>query len=88
MLFSFQNNLPVFSFSKKYVKNGAAAALAIDPFDMGAQAGEQYRILSRGGKGPLRAYARSARLIVNRKVIEKMKVQTSSEILRSAEFVE
>jgi putative ABC transport system substrate-binding protein len=88
MLFSFQNNLPVFSFSKKYVMNGAAAALAIDPHDMGAQAGEQYRVLSRGGKGPLRAYARTARLIVNRKVIEKMKVQTSSEILRNADFVE
>jgi putative ABC transport system substrate-binding protein len=88
MLFSFQNNLPVFSFSKKYVSNGAAAALAIDPFDMGAQAGEQYRILSKGGKGPLRAYARTARLLVNRKVIEKMKVQTSREILQNAESVE
>ncbi|HET7317702.1 MAG TPA: ABC transporter substrate binding protein [Nitrospirota bacterium] len=88
MLFSFQNNLPVFSFSKKYVKNGAAAALAIDPFDMGVQAGEQYRTLSKGGKGPLRAYARTSRLIVNRKVITKMKVQTSGEMLQNAESVE
>lgn len=88
ILFSFQNNLPVFSFSKKYVKNGAAAALAIDPYDMGAQAGEQYRVLSRGGKGPLRAYARTVRLIVNKKVITKMKVQTNNEMLQNAEFVE
>ncbi|HSB33378.1 MAG TPA: ABC transporter substrate binding protein [Nitrospirota bacterium] len=88
MLFSFQNNVPVLSFSKKYVKDGAVAALAIDPYDMGAQAGEQYQVLSRGGKGPLRAYARTARLTVNRKVIEKMNVQTNGEILRNAEFVE
>ncbi|HSB33967.1 MAG TPA: ABC transporter substrate binding protein [Nitrospirota bacterium] len=88
MLFSFQKNIPVFSFSKKYVKNGAAAALAIDPYDMGAQAGEQYKVLSRGGKGPLRAYARAARLIVNRKVISKMKVQTNNDMLQNAEFVE
>lgn len=88
MLFSFQNNIPVFSFSKKYVKNGAAAALAIDPYDIGAQAGEQYKVLSRGGKGPLQAYARAARLIVNRKIISKMKVQTNNEMLQKAEFVE
>ena len=40
LLFSFQNNVPVFSFSSKYVKMGALASLSVDPFALGAQTGE------------------------------------------------
>ncbi|HSQ78732.1 MAG TPA: ABC transporter substrate binding protein, partial [Nitrospirota bacterium] len=40
LYFSFQNSVPIFSFSKKYVERGAVAALDVDPYDMGTQAGE------------------------------------------------
>jgi putative ABC transport system substrate-binding protein len=88
MLFSFQNKIPVFSFSNKYVETGAAAALAINPYEMGAQSGELARLVSRGEKVPKRLYARNPRLIVNRKVISKIGVRISDEILRNAEHVE
>ncbi len=88
MLFSFQNNVPVFSFAKKYVKRGAVAALTVDPYDMGVQAGELARLLSRGGKGPVRAYAREPRLVVNEKVAAKINARINRELVRNAEKVE
>lgn len=88
MLFSFQNNIPVFSFSKKYVQQGAAAALKVTPFDMGVQAGELARMLLQGKEGPLREYARNPRLIVNRKVCTKLGVRLNNDIVHNAENVE
>ncbi len=89
MLFSFQNKIPVFSFSRKYVETGAAAALTINPSEIGAQSGELARaVLSRPEKGPPKAYARNPRLIVNRKVISKIGVRIGDEIVRNAEHVE
>ena len=43
LLFSFQNNVPVFSFSNKYVKMGALASLSVDPVALGAQTGDARR---------------------------------------------
>lgn len=40
MLFSVANKLPVATFSSHYLKNGAAAALDVDYYDLGSQAGE------------------------------------------------
>jgi putative tryptophan/tyrosine transport system substrate-binding protein len=40
MLFSVANKLPVATFSSHYLKNGAAAALDLDYYDVGLQAGE------------------------------------------------
>jgi putative ABC transport system substrate-binding protein len=88
LLFSFQNKAPIFSFSEKYVKLGAVAALLIDPFDMGAQAGKMARDLFQGVKSPLRVYARGARLMVNRKVAEKIGVRINDELVRNAEKVD
>lgn len=88
MLFSFQNNMPLFSFSKKYVEHGAAAALKINPFDMGVQAGELAQVLLQRRGGHLRVYARSPKLIVNRKVCAKLGVRFNDDIVRHAENVE
>lgn len=85
MLFSFENNVPIFSFSKKIVQRGAAAALRIEPFDMGVRAGE---LLRQGGNGPLRVYARNPRLIVNSKVCAKLGIRMNDELVRHAEMVE
>lgn len=87
MLFSFQNDIPVFSFAKKHVERGAVAALAIDPFDMGVQAGELAGSLLRGGS-PARAYARSHRLIVNANVAAKIHARVNREMMEYAEKVE
>jgi putative ABC transport system substrate-binding protein len=90
MLFSFRNNIPIFSFSEKYVEKGAVAALRIDSRDMGAQAGEMARGLFQGGKGegPAHAFARAARLVVNMKVSTKIGAAINGELVRDAEKVQ
>jgi putative ABC transport system substrate-binding protein len=80
--FSFQHNLPIFSFSKKYVEMGAVAALDIDPYDMGTQAGEIVKQLSQGRSEAVRVYARSFHLTVNRKVAENMGIALGNQTTR------
>lgn len=83
LLFSFQNKAPLFTFSKKYLEMGAVAALTIDPFDLGAQAGEIAKKLSAEGnvKTPVRINARKAVLSVNKKVAKKMGIRIREEII-------
>ncbi len=88
MLVSFQNNLPVFSFSSRYLDRGAAAALTVSPFSMGAQTGILVRQLMNGTKGPLRHYSRNAKLVVNKTVCTKLGVRFNEETVRSAEKVD
>jgi len=88
LLFSFQNSVPVFTFSKKFTEMGACAALTITPDGMGKQAGEMVRSLSQGTKGPLRAYASPPHLIVNTKVSVKLGVRINDELVQHAEKVE
>jgi len=88
MLFSFRHNIPLFSFSEKYVEKGAVAALRIDPKDMGAQAGEMARGLFQGGKGPVHTFARLPRLVVNMKVSAKIGAAINGELVRDAEKVQ
>jgi putative tryptophan/tyrosine transport system substrate-binding protein len=88
LLFSFQNSVPVFTFSKKFTEMGACAALTISPEGMGKQAGEIARSLFQGAKGPLRAYASGPHLIVNTKVGAKLGVRINDELVQHAEKVE
>jgi putative ABC transport system substrate-binding protein len=88
MLYSFQNNLPIFSFSKKMASLGAVAALYVSPHDMGAQAGEMTRRLVQGEKGPVREYAKHTHVIVNRKVAAKLGVKINAEISGRVETME
>ncbi len=88
MLFSFQNNLPIFTFSRKYVERGAVAALTIDPTGLGRQAGEIAHALSNGGAGPVRVYAKSPRLVINKKMAAKIGIRMNHEAIRNAEQVE
>jgi putative ABC transport system substrate-binding protein len=82
--FSFQNNVPIFSFSKKYVEMGAVAALDVDPYDMGAQAGEIVTRLKAGKTGAIRAWARASHLTVNSKVAAKMSIKIKDDITKKA----
>lgn len=77
--FSFQHNVPIFSFSKKYVEMGAIAALDFDPYDIGVQAGEILKNLSAGRTDPVRVYARMSHLSVNKNVAAKMGLKIQDE---------
>lgn len=88
-LFSFQNKIPVFTFSKKYVEMGAIAGLNISPFEMGAQACELLKksIAERGNGSSTRVDAGKAELVVNVKVAKKMGIKIRDEVLRRSEGV-
>ncbi len=89
LLFSFQNRVPVFTFSDKYVSMGALAALNIVPFDIGVQAGEMAKKLSKvqDDTTPLRTEARKATLTINRTVAAKLGIRIRDDILRKADHV-
>jgi len=86
--FSFQHNLPIFSFSKKYVDLGAVAALDLDLYDMGVQAGELASALALGKTGPLRVYARKASLAINTKVASKMGMKIPEAVMKKVKGLE
>ena len=88
MLFSFQNNLPIFSFSRKYVELGAVAALSIDPFSMGQKAAQIARQLTKGERQPFETYAEARRLTVNVKIASKIGIKFNNDIIRNAEKLE
>lgn len=82
LLFSFQNRLPVFSFSSKYVEQGAVAALVIDPAEIGKQSGElMLKILSSPvRKGHTLQSPRKPGLVINRKVAAKLGIEIGPDI--------
>jgi putative ABC transport system substrate-binding protein len=74
LLTSQENRFPVIGFAGKYVEMGALAALDIDSFDQGRQAGEMaVRILNGSAVADLPgAEARSTTVKVNRSVAKKL----------------
>lgn len=89
LLFSFQNRVPIFTFSKKYVEMGAVAGLNMTPYDMGVQAGEIMKkvLTEKAAKSPIRTDARKTVLMVNTKVARKMGIKIRDEISKKAEDV-
>jgi putative ABC transport system substrate-binding protein len=89
LFFSFRNNVPVFSFSNKYVEMGAVAALNVVPFDIGLQAGEMAKRLSNENRGgaPIRLDARKTVLSINRTVAGKLGIRISDAVLKRAKDV-
>jgi len=86
--FSFEHNVPVISFSRKYVAMGAVASLDVDPYDMGAQAAGIASRLSAGGIGPIREPARMTRLFINAHVVKKMGLTIREETLKKAVIID
>lgn len=86
LLFSFQNHVPVVSYTKKHVKMGAVASLTVSPFDLGAQAGELAAIKLRNDLLEVPALSRPQKiaLSVNKKIAEKLGVRLSDAALRDA----
>jgi putative ABC transport system substrate-binding protein len=89
LLFSFQNKVPVFSFSSKYVKMGALASLSADAFGLGAQTGELIaKKLNNGShENPVHTHPQKVFLSINRKVAEKFGLPHISEMSRKADEV-
>lgn len=85
-LFSFRNNVPVFTFSKKYAELGAIASLHLDPFDIGQQTGELAKkiINDKTLTFPLRLNARRPLLVINKKLVRKMELRIPAEVIRRA----
>ena len=80
LVFSMTQAVPAVSFTGQYVKNGAAAALDIDPYDLGWQAGEMAQSLVRSGGGhrvPI-VDPRKVRLQVNESVLRKLHLKSPS----------
>ena len=89
LLFSFQNKVPIFTFSKKYVEMGCTAGLYTAPFDIGVQAGEIARkLVSEKNPKTIRTDARKTVLAVNRKIIKKFGIKVRDDILNRAEHVD
>lgn len=89
LLFSFQNKVPIFTFSKKYVEMGSIAALYSAPFDIGVQAGEIARkLVAEKNPKTVRTDARSTVLAVNTKIIKKFGIKVRDDILNRAENVD
>lgn len=72
--FSIKNQVPVLSFSDKYLKAGAAAAIIADPADMGGQAAAMaLRLVSGTPVGEVGVEApRRQKIIANTAVLRKM----------------
>lgn len=88
LLFSFQNRIPVFTFSRKYVELGAVASLDIIPSDIGRQAGGIAKELITGkSKPPVRVDAKKAVLAINRRIALKLGIKIRDEILKKADVV-
>jgi putative tryptophan/tyrosine transport system substrate-binding protein len=81
LLFSFRNNIPVLSFSSRYLDDGAAMAIVCDPAGMGEQAGGLVREILRNKnnvrRGPILP---EAELVVNHKILKKMGISLPAGI--------
>ena len=76
MLFSLQHQVPVVTFSEKYLDTGAFMAISWDAVDMGRQAGELANDILFKGRKPksFSIEARSAVVKVNQTVAGKLKI--------------
>ncbi len=89
LLFSFENNIPVISFSKKYVEKGALMALSIEEADIGAQAGEMAKEILSGTDVkdvPIQT-PRKAVMSVNLKTAKKLGINVSEETIKKSEVI-
>ncbi len=89
LLFSFQQKVPVFSFSSKYVRMGALASLSAEPFRLGAKTGELVaKKLNNGSYGnPEHLYPSKVILTINKKIAVKFGLPQDNEIFRKADEV-
>lgn len=88
-LFSLENNIPVITFSEKYVEMGALMSVSIDAFDAGKQAGEiAGKILSGTDIRNLPGVdAEKAVLSINLKIAKKLGITINNGAIRKARII-
>jgi putative ABC transport system substrate-binding protein len=89
MLFSLENNIPVCTFSTKYLEMGALMSLDINAYEMGRQAGElATKILSGKRAAALPPVeADTANLVINESVARKLKVSLDEDLRGKARLL-
>lgn len=89
LLFSLENNIPILTFSEKYLELGAMLSIGIDPFDIGGQAGEMAQKLfsASDGKDIQRVDARKALVSVNLKIAGKLGITLDQKIIGSIKVI-
>lgn len=88
--FSYQNTVPIMTFSRRFLTMGALLSFEIDPFDIGAQTGDLAMVVLRNGDAKARGiyYARKAVLTINRKIATKLGIRIPDRVLRKAEVLQ
>jgi putative tryptophan/tyrosine transport system substrate-binding protein len=80
MITSMEKDIPVLTFSNKYLEMGAVMSVAIDPYDMGLQAGELAKKLLEGGTLENRnIFARKGMITLNNKVAAKIGIKLKQD---------
>ncbi|MEW6001515.1 MAG: ABC transporter substrate-binding protein [Nitrospirota bacterium] len=89
LLFSFENSIPILTFSAKYVKIGALMALQIDTMDVGQQAGEMAnRIISGTNVGNIpMSLPRKAILSLNLITAKRLGISVDDKIIRKSKII-
>jgi putative ABC transport system substrate-binding protein len=88
--FSYQNKIPLMTFSRKFLEMGALLSLEIDPYDIGKQTGEMARAVLKNGdvKPGTVYYARKTLLVINHKIAVKLGIRIPDRVYRKAEVLQ
>jgi len=86
---SLEYNMPILTFSEKYVELGALLSIGIDAFDIGCQAGEVANAILSGRNvtGMKQIDARREVISVNIKVARKLGIEIDEKIIGNAKVV-
>ncbi len=89
LLSSYQSNIPLISFSAKYVEMGALLSLNIDEYDIGRQAGEMAVKFFTGTTLDQieQTDARSTRLTINKTTAKKLGIPINNKTLNEARII-
>jgi putative ABC transport system substrate-binding protein len=90
LLFSFENRIPIVTFSKKYVELGALISIDIDAFDIGRQAGEMAKKILAGREvsNVRHVDARKASITINLKIARKLGIHINEKALKKARIID
>jgi putative ABC transport system substrate-binding protein len=89
ILFSLENNMPVLTFSEKYLELGAMLSIGIDPFDIGCQAGEMAQKIFSGsdGRDARHVDARKVLMSVNLKIAGKLGINIDQKVIKNSRVI-
>jgi len=87
-LFSFENRIPIITFSEKYLRLGALMSIGIDTFDIGAQAGEMAEEILSNGVNIKHVDARKAVVKINLNAAKKLGITIDEKIVKKFKIVD